>query len=477
MTCGTFRERYKALKPEESVEDVVTLRGRVLSSRVASSKLVFLDLVQDGRQVQALCNLGRLGEAGVAPADFQRFYHIARRGDIFSVTGTPHRTSRGELSITATKLPDLLAPCLLQLPPVLQDKSTRFRNRQVDLLVNPQAADVLRLRSHIVRGIQEFLFQRGFLEVETPILADSAGGAIARPFTTTATEFPEKSLALRVAPELWLKRLIIGGFDRIFEVGPSFRNEGLDPTHNPEFTTCEFYQAYVDIEGLISTSEALIFSLAERVAFIRDSDLLSLPEMTTVFRPPFPRIDFIPAIEAAIKQPLPDLDSPDTAIPDLLALFHRLSLPLPSTPTLPRLLDKLSAQYLEPQCQGPTFITNHPVVLSPLAKASPHPQLPQHRVAARVELFAHGRELLNAYEEENDPAQQRANMLEQRGHAGDATGGDRGAIDEGYIRALHYGLPPTGGCGCGVDRLVMLFSGASNIRDVLAFGNLRNVVG
>lgn len=326
------------------------------------------------------------------------------------------------------------------------------------------------------------------MEVETPVLADGAGGAIARSFKTSASEFPERELSMRIAPELWLKRLVLGGLDRIFEIGRCFRNEGrsihrractakltpqgLDLTHNPEFTTCEFYMAYAELHDLIDMTESLIVKLANTSAESRADDLRSLPPLDLAqFTRPFARIDFIPALEKAINQRLPDLAAPD-APTTLLALFTTLSLPPPTSPTLPRLLDRLATHYLEPQCQAPTFIVHAPECLSPLAKSFPDRRTKQ-RVSARAELFVHGRELVNTYEEENSPFEQRRKFVEQARWR-DAE--NEAKVDESYLEALEWGLPPTGGWGCGVDRLCMLFAGTERIADVLSFGSLRNVV-
>ncbi|KAI9853092.1 MAG: hypothetical protein M1838_001593 [Thelocarpon superellum] len=474
----------------------------------AGSKLVFIDLVQDGQRVQGLCNLNTLSGSGAALEDFQRFYHIARRGDIYAITGFPHRTSRGELSITATKLPQLLTPSLRPLPTEILDPATRMRNRHLDMLVTRRTSDTLRLRSYLIQALRSFLLDRNFLEVGTPLLADGAGGAIARPFITSATEFPEKRLSLRIAPELWLKRLVIGDMDRVFEIGPCFRNEGLDTTHNPEFTTCEFYAAYTGIEELMAMSEEVMVHLARETERLKAKKFPSLPAVEVNFQRPFKRIDFIPALEAALSITLPDFSSPD-AQSSILKTFTDLAIPPPNNPTLPRLLDKLASLYIEPQCTEPSFIVQAPECLSPLSKSYIHPHTSRRqRVSARAELFVHGRELLNTYEEENSPFEQRRKFEEQMKlrtsspssppsvspkftsstaatsksapiEATDAEEGSKGAtmeIDESYISALEHGLPPTGGWGCGIDRLVMLFAGAARIGDVLPFGNLRNVV-
>lgn len=246
---------------------------------------------------------------------------------------------------------------------------------------------------------------------------------------------------------------------------------GIDLSHNPEFTTCEFYRSYADIEELISMTESMFLRLSRVVSSLAytDSRELSPPEID--FSPPLPRLDFIPAVEARMGKQLPQLISPD-AQAQMILLFNECDIPLPSLPTLPRLLDKLSAQYLETHCSSPTWIINHPECLSPLSKSFIHPDN-QQRVSARAELFVRNSELVNCYEEENSPIEQRRKFENQlQYHEGDLEEG----IDESYLQALEWGLPPTGGWGCGIDRLCMLFSGTSRIADVLSFGTLRNVV-
>jgi len=258
---------------------------------------------------------------------------------------------------------------------------------------------------------------------------------------------------------------------------------GLDLNHNPEYTTCEFYQAYSNLEDLIATTETLFAILATLTSEQISAAYRNLPPLTIDFTPPFRRLDFIPTLETALEQPLPDLTAP-TAATDLLSIFQAHNIPAPLNPTLPRLLDCLSSTYLEPQCDHPTFITHHPECLSPLSKSFVHPTT-QQRVAARAELFVNRQEMVNMYEEENSPFEQRRKFLDQLKYKGDDSDGEatrrrehkeeRG-INESYLKALEWGLPPTGGWGCGIDRLCMLFSGAERISDVLAFGNLRNVV-
>ncbi|KAL9624192.1 MAG: hypothetical protein Q9204_007888, partial [Flavoplaca sp. TL-2023a] len=351
------------------------------------------------------------------------------------------------------------------------DPETRIRNRHVDFQVNDRAAQILRFRSLITSRIREYLQAKGYLEVQTPIMANLAGGAVARPFRTQAVEFLNRHIELRTAPELWLKRLVLGGFERIFEIGPCFRNEGIDKIHNPEFTTCEFYKAYANLDYLTDLTERLI---SELVTYTNQLTLKKLPSLSTCnfsIDKPFPRVDFLETLQRLMNAVLPDLKSRN-AETEIIQQFHVNGIPLPESPTLPKLLDRLASKYLEPSCQQPTWIINHPECLAPLAKSFTD-QNTKQRVSARAELFIGGKEVVNTYEEENSPFEQRRKFEEQVKYRNDD---NRADIDEDYLKALEWGLPPTGGWGCGIDRLVMLLSGTDRINDVLPFGNLRNVV-
>ncbi|KAL4869156.1 hypothetical protein BDV12DRAFT_168367 [Aspergillus spectabilis] len=468
VDCSEFRIQYGHLAENETVEDAsVTVNGRIRTSRLAGSKLIFFDIVQDGHKVQVKCNLRELD--GVTPKTFKKFYRLLGRGDAFSITGKPHRTSRGELTVSATELPKLLSPCLHDVPLDAKEHENSPYARHVQFLADQTAVDIVKARSAIIQYLRQFFVDRSFMEVNTPILNSIAGGAAARPFHTSATEFPDRRLSLRIAPELWLKRLVVGGFDRVFEIGPSFRNEGIDKTHNPEFTTCEFYNAYSNLEDLIFTTEELLTGMSEYVKDFNKRGTLTPTEVD--FTVPFRRIDFISGIEEAIGRNLPDLTNPN-ATEQTLQIFKDLSLEVPTDPTLPRLLDELCSIYVEPQCISPTFIIQPPECLSPLSKSFTHPTNNQ-RVAARAELFIEGREIANLYEEENSPFEQRRKFEDQLRFSKDTN--EPAEIDEEYLRALEWGLPPTGGWGCGIDRLCMLFTGAKRIADVLPFGNLRSV--
>jgi len=354
------------------------------------------------------------------------------------------------------------------------------------MIVHPSERDVIYLRYWLLSAMRDFFRKRRFVEVSTPLLQAGAGGAVARPFETYATELSDTKLNLRVAPELFLKRLIIGGVERVFEIGPAFRNEGVDATHNPEFTTCEFYSVMTSLQTLMFLTEELFRGLAV-AARERRQAMPGLPDMTefeSAISKRFPRLEFIPTIENAVRKELPDWTFPDLAQPNaeeqILQVFSHFNISVPKPANLPRLLDALAAHFIEPLCTTPTFITHHPECMSPLAKSflqdpTPHSDT-QHRVSARAELFIQGREYVNCYEEENSPIQQRRKFEEQLRYRREDDGETHRTVDESYVSALEWGMPPTGGWGCGVDRIVMLFAGKKRIADVLPFGTLRNVV-
>ena len=480
-SINTARAASSDLQPDQTRSDgePVTIAGRVHSVRTAGSKLIFMDLKNANHTIQIVTQQPTLEVSGVSREQFKRYTKTVRIGDWYSVTGRPHRTARGEQSVMATELPRLLSPSLHQVPETLNDHETRARNRHVDMIVHPEPIRTLRLRHQLERGLDDFFVDRDFVKVLTPILTAGAGGAVARPFETEATEMVGETLNLRIAPELWLKRLIVGGMDRVYEIGPAFRNEGVDATHNPEFTICEFYQAFATLEDLMKMTESLFVHLHNRMdaAWRKLAPDTPPPFSSVATNKPFARLEFLPTLERELGQPIPDLSSP--SITDaLLAIFAAKSLQVPSNPNLPRLLDALASAYIEPLCKStPTFITHHPAALSPLSKHFTCPSTKQ-TVAARAELFIHGREYANMYEEENSPFAQRAKLEQQLVYRLiDGEGDSKGEVDEAFLNALEWGLPPTGGWGCGVDRLAMLFAGRERLGDVLSFGGLRNVVG
>lgn len=471
--------------------------GRVRSKRVSGSKLMFLDIVNEFEKVQVMLSKAKMG-AKDDRAKFPLLKAMIQVGDHISVKGYGERTTAGQPSLFATELPELISPAMEPIPEKLTDPQTKMQERHVDMLVNRDVIDVLRLRAEITKYMRDHLHSKRFLEFQTPIIAENAGGAVARPFVTKATGFGSKDLALRIAPELWLKRLVVGGVDKVFEIGPAFRNEGIDATHNPEFTMCEFYSAYSNLADLIKETEELIGGLAQHSHDVISKDLTSLPPIDLDrFKRPFKQIEFVPGLEEAMGVKLPRL-SADSALPDLVALIKMAGIEIPGEwpDSLPKLLDRLAAMYLEPQSfNEPVFITHHPANMSPLSKSFLCPKTYQ-LVSARAELFCGGRELANMYEEENDPNEQGRKMMAHRALVNKANGEvefdvskrdeatselsedgeDSLPLDASFVKSLDYGLPPTGGWGCGVERLVMLFSGANRISDCLSFGTLRNVV-
>ncbi|RGP70303.1 lysyl-trna class ii [Fusarium longipes] len=505
MSVPEFHEAFR-----NSLDDTkdITVHGRVRSKRIVGKHLIFLDIVNEFTRLQVMVNRSKcLVEHEERRLKFGMFRNLIEVGDHISITGIPTRTKAGELTIEAKALPELLSPTMEQIPEKLTDPKTRMQERHVDMLVNREAIDVLRLRAEITKHMRDHFHSKRFLEFQTPILAENAGGAVARPFVTRATEFKDRDLALRVAPELWLKRLVIGGVDKVFEIGPSFRNEGVDATHNPEFTMCEFYSAYSNLEDLINQTEELLCSLAQHSQDLISTQLTSLPpiDMSRFVRP-FKRVEFVPALQEALGLRLPKLSAPD-ALPEVLAILKLAGIQVPGEvpSSLAKLLDRLAAIYLEPMSfTEPILIMNHPACMSPLAKSFLCPETLQ-LVSARAELFIGGRELANMYEEENDPEAQRRKLYEHRHLVNKDDGsvaietpetpegeeanqesldepfededGDAAPLDQSFVKALDYGLPPTGGWGCGIERMVMLFSGANRISDCLSFGTIRNVVG
>ncbi|KAF1985526.1 class II aaRS and biotin synthetase [Aulographum hederae CBS 113979] len=473
MTLASFVDlSLKKYKEEHWSQITRTVCAKIRNIRFAGSKLAFFDL-WDGTNIilQLTVNFMKIAEGRVAreepvlgSAQFKQRMRAFQKGDWISVTGTPSRQSSGEniIGMVATVMPDLLAPTLHTVPKEIKDMQTLSRNRHVQLILDSDARKFLRSRAWVEQGLRNYFYDHGFLQVNTPILGSNASGASARSFETAANNVSDRNLHLRIAPELYLKRLIVGGMGPVYEIGPAFRNEGIDSTHNPEFTICEFYLPFASLPDLMERTE----DLYERLNSM-------FPKSKTLPRP-FKRMSFIPALETAIGKPLPDVASL-SAMTELLEICASHDVTVSAQPTLPDVLDTLCSHFLEPLCQEPTWIIHHPAIMSPLSKSFKDKESGQ-LVSARAELFAKGQEHVNCYEEENDPAEQRRKFVEQNKIQAEAQGTEPKAIDESYIEALEWGLPPTGGWGCGVDRLVMFFSGAERIADVLPFGTLKNVI-
>ncbi|KAF9968195.1 hypothetical protein BGZ70_006018 [Mortierella alpina] len=446
----------------------VSITGRIYSKRASSSKLVWFDMLQDNTTIQAVFN--RRTFAG-SDQEFEAVAKNFHRGDIVQLTGHVGKTKTGQLSVFVTEDFQMLSPCLHPIPTRtgLMDPEKRFRNRHLDFLVNKDGLEILKKRREIIKFIRQYLDSRNFLEVETPILSTQAGGANAKPFVTHANAL-DMEMHMRVAPELYLKQLVIGGVDRVYELGKQFRNEGIDADHNPEFTTCEFYQAFSNLEGLFEMTEDMLREMA--IAVVGSPEVpYKISEDETIqisFDKPFRRINIMETLEEKLETPLPDLETEPVA--ELLSLCKKNKIFVSAPHTIPRIMDKLISHFIEPECVQPTFLWGHPIIMSPLAKDI---SLPSGRiVAGRFELFVAGKEIVNAYEELNDPFQQRDRFTKQQS---DKDSGDEEAqpMDQAFCTALEYGLPPTAGWGMGVDRVVQILTGSSHIRDVLAFPTMR----
>lgn len=470
VTCAfsDFKSKYSHLTNGEQVDaDTVQLAGRITTKRSSSSKLAFYDFFSDGDTLQIIANYKAYKE----PELFAEINDVVlKRGDIVGVIGTPARSRSGELSVIAHKLV-LLSPCYhnLPLPNTLTDLETRHRNRHLDLIVNSERLNIFKMRAKIISFVRRFFDTRGFVEVETPMMSTSFGGANAAPFVTyhNATH---SNMFLRIAPELYLKQLIVGGFDRVYELGKNARNEGQDLSHNPEYSAIECYQAYADYEDMIVMTEELLSTIVKELfgSYVIPYTLKNGEKCTIDFTPPFRRFPMIETLEERLKVKFPiDLTTEECNV-FLRDLLKKLDLTCDEPLTTPRLLDKLVSEYIEPDLVNPGFITDHPQIMSPLAKW--HRSKPG--MTERFEMFVAGRELVNSYTELNDAFKQRECFLsEQKGREnGDS---ESQPIDEGFCICLEHALPPTGGWGMGIDRLVMLLTGQTSIREVILFPALK----
>ncbi len=452
----TAEEAAGLLTNSDGPESVVTVTGRITASR-HMGKATFLDLRDGSGRIQVYAKQESIG---VAP--YEMLLHQIDLGDFLGVTGTMFRTKTGEPTVEARSF-TLLAKALRPPPEKwhgLHDVEVRYRQRYLDLMANPEVRKAFVTRSRIVAAIRRFLDTRGYLEVETPILQASAGGAAARPFVTYHNAL-ERQLYLRIAIELHLKRLVVGGFDKVYEIGRIFRNEGASTKYNPEFTMLECYEAYADYNRLMEMVEEMISSIAGDVL-----GTMRVPYGDTEidFSPPWPRIPIRDAIREQCEVDFESLADVDSLRKAAAATGVRVE------PSWGRgkLIDELMTLHVEPKLVQPTFLIDYPVELSPLAKRkADNPGLVE-----RFEFFIAGREVGNAYSELNDPLDQRERLA---GQAQLKAAGDEEAelADEDFLIALEHGMPPTAGLGIGIDRLVMALTGNSSIREVILFPALR----
>lgn len=435
----------------------VTVAGRVMSKR-GHGKISFMDIQDMKGRIQILSKIDELGE------EAYKIISYLDMGDIIGVEGEVFKTQSGEISVKAKKL-TLLSKSLQILPEKwhgLKDPDLRYRQRYVDLIVNPEVKETFLLRNKIIRKIREYLDNLGYLEVETPILGNIAGGANARPFLTHHNAL-NIDMSLRIANELYLKRLIVGGFDKVYEMGKMFRNEGMDTRHNPEFTNIELYEAYADYNDMMEITENLVAYVAKEVL---GTTKVEYQGKTIDFTPPWRRIKMQDAVKEHTGVDFDKINTDEEAIE--VAKEHKLEI----KPGMTRghVISEMFEEFCEQYMDQPTFIIGHPVEISPLAKRNPD----DPRITNRFEAFANCWEIANAFSELNDPIDQRERFEEQlrQKEYGDD---EAHPMDEDFLNAIEVGLPPTGGLGIGVDRLIILLTNQASIRDVIFFPTMKPI--
>ena len=453
-TTLDIRDEFDDVTENPDETHRVTVAGRIMTKR-DHGKSSFVNLQDSTGQIQIYVRRDGVG------ADSYLIYRRFDVGDIIGVSGVVFRTRTGELTILVDSV-ELLSKSIRPLPEKwhgLQDKQTRYRQRYADLIMNPEVKEVFIQRTQIIQAIRDMLNERDFIEVETPVLQPIYGGASARPFTTYHNTL-DQSLYLRIANELYLKRLIVGGFDRVYEFSKDFRNEGMDRDHNPEFTMLELYQAYADYKEIMELTEKLV---AQTVEKLHGRTKIIYQEQEIDFAPPWERMSMIEAI-----QKYSSFDPESLSAHELHSTAADSGIELEGDEPRGEIIAELFDVFVESKLIQPTFIYDYPIEVSPFAKKKPE----NPEFVERFEFFICGMELGNAFSELNDPIDQRQRFMEQ---ASNLAKGDEEAfmVDEDYLRALEYGMPPTGGLGIGIDRLTMLLTDQYSIRDVILFPQMR----
>ncbi|EJS41946.1 msk1p [Saccharomyces arboricola H-6] len=499
VSVGEFNAKFSkdpaVLNNEDKPDWLFTVNGRIKSIRFSGQKIVFIDLynanngLKNGSQLQLILNYNHINGDGGDKARFQEHMSFLKKGDYIKAFGYPgfSQSRLKTLSLKCDRLPVILSASQLPLPSKLNDEVKIKSNRVIDYQLN--GIQTLLIRAHVTKLLRKFLDDKSFVEVETPILSSKSNGAMAKPFITSSKDFDH--LELRIAPELWLKRLVIGGVPKVYEIGKVFRNESIDSTHNPEFSTLEFYEAFMSMDDLIVRTEELFkFLIVNLQNFFQDAHLPVPKTFSELYLElskndwKFKKVEFLPTLSQELGVDLTtselDINNPE----ELFRILPKdvkdsLFTPAKGTQQLSSLqiLNKLSDVFLEERhCQSilPTIIYHQPTILSPLAKSDPR----DNRITKRFEVFINGKEYINAYEEENCPQLQLEKFLQQK-QINEMTGNKAETlspvIDRQYIEAMKFGMPPIGGFGLGIDRLCMLFCDKKRVEEVLSFGCVDDV--